>query len=325
MGPALTQALKATSRSFWLSLRFLPPATRSPIAVAYALARLADTIVDTDCVDLQQRLGLLEAFQRRLVHQNSPETFELGKIVKYDHISEGEKKLLDLAHAAFSALDRLSPRDARLTREVLQTLTEGMVQDAILFSHPHDGVAALRTMEQLDQYCYMVAGCVGKYWTEIHETHLVTMKGMGASLGPLGIRLGKGLQMINILRDLPEDLRNGRCYLPEQDLGQLGLAPGDLLDPNNEKRLIPLLHYLRGVCLEHLRAGREYLRRLPKREIRLRLCTTWPLEIAIKTLEEMDRNPHPLDPKHRVKIPRRAVYVIVFRSFLFAANRSKHD
>ena len=48
-----------------------------------------------------------------------------------------------------------------------------------------------------------------------------------------GVRFGKALQMINILRDIPEDLRFGRCYIPRDELARYGLTPEDLLDSKN--------------------------------------------------------------------------------------------
>lgn len=318
MGPALTDALKTTSRSFWLSLRFLPSYTREPIALAYALARLADTIADTDCVDEQERARLLEAFQHRLVDKNSEDIFELGQLLHDHKLSEGEKKLLLLVRTAFAALERLAPADAELTRGVLKTLTDGMLFDGRMFAPSAQKIGSLQTMEQLDDYCYMVAGCVGGYWTDIHELHLPSMAGKGAVLRAEGIRLGKGLQMINILRDLPADLKNGRCYIPAQKLSEIGLGPVDLLRPGIEDKLRPLLHELMSVCKEHLEAGREYVRRLPWREFRLRLSSTWPLEIAFQTLDAMRRNPHPLNTRHKVKIPRKAVYRIMLSSTLLS-------
>ena len=50
-------------------------------------------------------------------------------------------------------------------------------------------------------------------------------------MSALGVRFGKALQLTNVLRDLPRDLRNGRCYLPQSQLAPLGLSPADLLEP----------------------------------------------------------------------------------------------
>ena len=54
-----------------------------------------------------------------------------------------------------------------------------------------------------------------------------------------GIRFGKGLQLTNILRDIAQDVRLGRCYLPRTELAALGVQPQQLLDPAMEQSYIP--------------------------------------------------------------------------------------
>ena len=61
-----------------------------------------------------------------------------------------------------------------------------------------------------------------------------------------GIRFGQGLQMTNVLRDLAQDFRVGRCFLPRQDLEALGLTPENLLNPDALGKLRPLLRDLLG-------------------------------------------------------------------------------
>ena len=87
---------------------------------------------------------------------------------------------------------------------------------------------ALATEEELDDYTWRVAGCVGDFWTRICRAHLFP----NASIEELrliedGIRFGKGLQLVNILRDIAVDLRRGRCYLPAPRLREQGLSPED--------------------------------------------------------------------------------------------------
>ena len=60
-----------------------------------------------------------------------------------------------------------------------------------------------------------------------------------ARLFETGVRFGKALQLINILRDLPVDLRLGRCYMPSTVLAEHHLVPGDLLDSGNIDRFRP--------------------------------------------------------------------------------------
>ena len=80
-----------------------------------------------------------------------------------------------------------------------------------------------------------------------------------------GVRFGKGLQLVNILRDLAADLRRGRCYLPADALAPLSLSPDDLLKPANEPRLRPLYHGYLDRADAHLLAGWAYTNALPRR------------------------------------------------------------
>ena len=66
----------------------------------------------------------------------------------------------------------------------------------------------------------------------------------------MGIRFGKALQLTNILRDIPRDLKIGRCYLPASALSVAGLQPKDLLNPSNVGQAKPVLSRWLDVALE---------------------------------------------------------------------------
>ena len=118
----------------------------------------------------------------------------------------------------------------------------------------------------------------------------------------------------SILRDLPRDLRMGRCYLPREDLAALGLTPTDLLDPPSLARLRPLLVDLLRATLAHYDEGWAYTRAVPRREWRLRLACAWPLLIGLQTLDLVARAESLLEPGAVAKISRGAIYGIVVRS-----------
>jgi len=81
-------------------------------------------------------------------------------------------------------------------------------------------------MEALDRYIYLVAGCVGEFWTRITVAHTPALRGWDvAEMSACGVRFGKALQLTNVLRDCPRDLRIGRCYFPRDLLAQAGLRP----------------------------------------------------------------------------------------------------
>ena len=142
-------------------------------------------------------------------------------------------------------------------RRLLATIIEGMTEDLRVFPGEDEGkLAALETRADLDRYTYLVAGCVGEFWTEVHVAHRPRLAHWdGPAMQALGVRFGQGLQLTNVLRDVPRDLRTGRCYLPRADLARLGLEPGDLLDPAAGLAARPLLRELTRYRPRPLRGG----------------------------------------------------------------------
>ena len=111
------------------------------------------------------------------------------------------------------ALERMPDWQQRSVRKVVGIITEGQRWDLDRFEG--GGVVGLEKDEELRKYTYQVAGCVGEFWTEIGfgvVDDFATRK--EDEMMELGQAYGRSLQLVNILRDVPEDLENGRCYLP---------------------------------------------------------------------------------------------------------------
>jgi farnesyl-diphosphate farnesyltransferase len=145
-----------------------------------------------------------------------------------------------------------------------------------------------------------------------------------ATLLANGIRFGKGLQLVNILRDLPADLGHGRCYLPADALALHQLKPADLLNPANEKALRPLYDAWLDRADSHLAAGWAYTNSLPRKSVRVRLACAWPLLIGRRTLRLL-RMGNMLDPGHRIKVPRNEVKALMAKSVLYYPFPSAWD
>jgi farnesyl-diphosphate farnesyltransferase len=202
-----------------------------------------------------------------------------------------------------------------------------MVMDLATFPGEDEGrLVALQTRADLDRYTYYVAGCAGEFWTDIHMAHRPSLAGWDReTMRRRGVRFGKGLQMTNVLRDLPKDLRIGRCYLPQQELQALRLQPADLLDPAAVDKVKLLLRSLLALTLEHYQEGWAYTLAIPKQEIRMRLACVWPLFIGLKTLALLAESPNLLDPGVVIKVPRGAVYGIMARSLALIGSDAALD
>src|SRR5207245_69669 len=130
-----------------------------------------------------------------------------------------------------------------------------------------------RTLDDLDEYTYDAAGCVGDFWTRLMCAHRAALRAWDVeAMATVGIRFGKGLQLTNVLRDLASDLRRGRCYIPTALLEPAGLKPADLLDSATLPKFRPVLRRLLRIALEHLDQGWLYTMAIPRREVRLRLA-----------------------------------------------------
>jgi farnesyl-diphosphate farnesyltransferase len=225
----LNGLLRDVSRSFYLTLRVLPEKVRTPIGLAYLLARTTDTIADTELVGPDQRLAALQALRERIQGKRSA-PLDFGALARQQG-ARAEGILLEKYEASLAVLEGLASGDARLVRQVLNTITSGQELDLRRFARASaQTLVALRTDDELDDYTYRVAGCVGEFWTRICRAHLFPQAPLDdAFLLSNGVRFGKGLQLVNILRDLPADLKNGRCYLPLERLEPLKLWPETLL------------------------------------------------------------------------------------------------
>ena len=311
----LDDILERVSRSFYLTIKAVPPSVRRQIGVAYLFARAADTIADTDVLDRSRRLVMLKDFKAQFA----------GRDVEYSSIqamqsmlvphqaTPGERSLLDHLADCFHLYESFSPADRSRVRRLMQTLINGMEMDLTVFpgDAPKD-VTALGTMEDLDRYTYYVAGCVGEFWTAMTCAHLPSLAHWNeAEMGQAGVRFGKGLQLTNIIKDLSRDLARGRCYVPAPMLARAGLEPSDLLNVRNRDRFRPVLVELLRMAREHLDQGWLYTMAIPRRELRLRLACMWPILFAGETLSLVSRTPALLDPSVNVKMSKRRVYGIM--------------
>ncbi|GJL56506.1 MAG: farnesyl-diphosphate farnesyltransferase [Nitrospirales bacterium] len=311
----LQTILKRVSRSFYLTLAVLPHAVRAQVGLAYLFARAADTIADTGGLDHNTRLRCLrqfkEQFQRGRIEKTEVQTIQSMAVAFQRNPSE--RLLLEELFRCFTFFETLSRDDQQRIASLLPTIIEGMEFDLVQFPQQADGhVTSLPTMKELDYYTYAVAGCVGEFWTKMMCGHLPRLSHWDTSvMVPTGIRYGKGLQLVNILKDVAQDLRLGRCYIPQSLLDEVHLQPEDLLDQRNVQRVRPILRQLIVRALDHLDQGWSYTMAIPRLEVRLRLACMWPLLIGLRTLQQLSTSPHILDPAMSVKVSRGEVYRIM--------------
>jgi farnesyl-diphosphate farnesyltransferase len=295
------------------------------VGLAYLLARAADTVADTRLIARSDRLAHLQTLRATFAGSSARDAAAVAAACRPHQARALDATLLARLPDAIAMLERLAPADRAAVRRVLDTLTSGMVFDLTTFPGEDAGhLTAITTRADLDRYTYLVAGCVGEFWTTIHVAHRPRLARWDtAAMSADAIRFGKALQMTNVLRDVPDDLRHGRCYLPADELAAHGLVAASLLDPRAMPKLRPVYTALLDLTAEHYRAGWRYAHAIPRGEWRMRLACAWPLMIGEATVATLRGLDNPLAAERPVKIPRAHVRAILLRSLAFVwSNRA---
>lgn len=198
--------VKASSSSFAASFRFLDPPRRQAINALYAFCREVDDVVD-ECSDPAIAQAKLAWWRD-----------ELGKLE--DSRRKPEHPVTQALAAARERFD--------LPVEQLEEIIDGMQMDLDLSRHAD--------FAQLQLYCHRAAGVVGLLAAEIFGyTDRRTLK--------YAHTLGLALQLTNIIRDVGEDARRGRIYLPQDELARFGVAERDILNGRHTPEFAALMDF----------------------------------------------------------------------------------
>lgn len=177
--------LRGGSRSFYAASFFLPKSVREPAMALYAFCRLADDAVDECGADCAAAIAMLHARIDGL-YAHTP----------WDHPAD---------RAVMHVIRRYA-----IPRASLDALVEGFAWDAAARQY--------ETLEDVLDYAARVAGCVGIMMTLVMGKRAPDVLARAADLGV-------AMQLSNIARDVGEDARNGRLYLPQQWLREAGIDP----------------------------------------------------------------------------------------------------
>lgn len=205
--------LEKTSRTFALSIPLLPEPTRRELGVAYLLFRIADTFEDATDWQPPRQIRALSQFMALLQDPDLEHARVLGESwaaeIPIEH--EGYLELLRETPRVLAELGELAPSARTALVEHTVRTADGM---AAFVKRTRDGVLRLRDLDDLQRYCYVVAGIVGELSTELFLLASPRLESIADELRRDAPRFGEGLQLVNILKDSAFDTGQGRCYLP---------------------------------------------------------------------------------------------------------------
>jgi farnesyl-diphosphate farnesyltransferase len=307
--------LEGVSRTFALTIPQLPGTLCRVVSNAYLLCRIIDTIEDERGLSGTRKNYFCQKFLRALNGAKNAELFsqQLGAALS-NQTPAAEHELIRHVRRVIQ-ITRSFPEPQR---EALQhcacTMAKGMAQFQ-LRNEKH----GLQSLEDLDQYCYYVAGVVGQMLTSLFCFHSPEIAKNHDALMGLAISFGQGLQMTNILKDVWEDYRIGACWLPREIFAEEGLDLRDLTRTGKRDEFQRGVQRLIGIAHGHLRNALTYTLLIPGQEVGIRNFCLWAIGFALLTLRKINKNLDYTDGS-QVKISRLSVKGTVLLSRLTVQN-----
>ena len=308
----LNTLLKHTSRSLYLSVKILPPSIRPAFAVAYLLCRYADTIADTALLPAPRRLYWVEKFPQLVREKNATEQDVLARELSGTSDNPYEAALITHLADCLAALEKIDPVLKLYIYDVVTAVCEGMKIDLTTFPNdPTPTPNAFNTPSELALYCRLMGGKPGLFWSQLIY-HTGDIKQPKEIFFEWGEKIGDALQIVNILRDLPKDIQQGRCYFPRTELHTHNLTPADLKLKKSSKKFAPIETNWIAWGKANLQHCCNYYSAIPKRAWQVRAAVAWPMLWTADTFAKLAQTPDLLNPQNRVKISRLRVYATMF-------------
>jgi farnesyl-diphosphate farnesyltransferase len=313
--------LPQVSRTFAPTIKMLPKTLFVPVAVAYLLCRIADTVEDEPSISKTQKEYLLGLYIKIFQGKDS-EAYSLF-IEKTKVISQHSPDvfLMQNFDRVYNVLNSFESEVKRLIGVWVIEMALGMKKYAQ--SMKKSKFRFLKSMKELDEYMYYVAGTVGQLLTSLfaHFSQKITPN-IKQKLESFAESFGKGLQMVNIIRDMTTDLRRGQSYIPDEILTKYNLTRQSIFETSNKEQAQRMFSELIDTAVRHMDKAMSYIVTIPKEETRIRLFCLLPVFWAMRTLQKIQENTLQLLNNDKIKISRWIIKSEFYKAIFFTfSNR----
>jgi farnesyl-diphosphate farnesyltransferase len=307
--------LEGVSRTFALTIPQLPATLYKAVANAYLLCRIVDTIEDEVSLSAEQKKYFCSGFIGIVKTGEQAQMFadELAPLLSAQTIP-AEHSLIHMTPRVIAITHTLDGAQIAALADCVETMANGMPVYQAMDLH-----AGLKTMRDMDEYCYYVAGCVGEMLAKLFCHYSQDIALHQEQLLKLSVSFGQGLQMTNILKDIWDDAKRGVCWLPQDIFTEAGFNLAELTPTTNDPNFRLGLSRLINIAHGHLQNALTYTQLLPSYETGIRNFCLWALGMAVLTLKKIKDNLD-FNESHQVKISRNSVKATIIASRLTARS-----
>lgn len=280
------ELLQGVSRTFALTIPLLPSSLSFVVSNAYLLCRTIDTIEDEPALDFNQKKIQCRRFAEVVEGRRDPRAFAEGL---FPLLSRGtkvaEQELVACTERVVGITHCLGAKVQQAIGRCIKIMSEGMIQ----FQKKQDP-AGLSTLEEMNRYCYVVAGVVGEMLTDLFCLHSSSTARHQEEMMALATSFGQGLQMTNILKDFWEDQQRGACWLPQDIFSENDFQLQELSQHHRDNRFEKSFVKLIGIAHAHLRNAFKYTLYISPKDKGMRRFCLLALGLAVLTLQKVNAN-----------------------------------
>jgi farnesyl-diphosphate farnesyltransferase len=313
------ETLPKVSRTFALNISVLQGELHKSILIAYLFCRTIDTIEDAADLDPQVKIRLLLDFPR-LIKDPEVREKELDAWIEASAVVDGSPNDLDLLMQTRRVFNVFNTLKKSHQEQIIPSVSEMARGMAFFQRRFHFGeLIPLENEDELEEYCYFVAGVVGEMLCNLFLAELPNLPEKARdTMKSTAVSFGLGLQMTNISKDLAQDRKRGWSYIPKSFLAEEDLTVEDFHSEKSMEKNLRAVDRLLNKTMGHLGDALRFILSIPKSNMSLRLFCIWPLWMAMETVAVLHRNEALLHSDANVKISRAKVKRILWTTPLYA-------
>jgi farnesyl-diphosphate farnesyltransferase len=279
------EAVESVSRTFALTVDLLEEPVDSWVCTGYLLCRAADTVEDDPTIPPERRADLLDTYDAALSTDSSvgiDRFLEEAAAVRPPDGGDDEAALAE-TDRVFRVFESYDDEVQGAMRSAVREMTQGM--SGFLRRHAENGGLRLSTVEEMEEYCWYVAGTVGVLFTNL----LGCLEGEAPDTDPDDARaFALLLQLVNIAKDVRADREmEDNVYLPGEWLAEEGIGHEAVDDPDAVEAVANVVERVVAHAEAHADGARRYLRALPEGEYKLLESMALPYLLALGTAREL--------------------------------------
>jgi farnesyl-diphosphate farnesyltransferase len=304
------EVVTEVSRTFAITVSELDEPMARDVCVGYLVCRVADTVEDDPRIPSGEKARLLRTYDLALDPETDADGTDFEAAVR-DWVSDGRNPDWDLVGRASRVLGVFEEIDAE-TRERIRPPVREMVDGMAEFVERHEGGIRIGSVEELEEYCWYVAGTVGDLVTNLVAKRAAPDRVERMEEGSRDF--GLLLQLVNVAKDVGTDFEEeNNVYLPGTWLAEAGVDADEVGDPAATDRVATVVERTADHATSYLDGAQSWLEAMP--EHRGNVLSAWgiPFLLAVGTLRELERRPADPVVEGDVKVSRPEVAAVKAR------------